>query len=71
MEGLLTSIFEGFRWIWEAKLGGKSFQNHSKIHQNSNQNSIQILTSRLEASKVIFIGRAEAPDVAPAVLGGS
>ena len=26
MEWLLFSIFIGFRWLWEAKLGGKSFQ---------------------------------------------
>ena len=30
MEGLLTSIFGGFWCIWEAKLGGKSFQNLSR-----------------------------------------
>ena len=30
MEWHLASIFNGFRWFWEAKLGGKSFQNPSK-----------------------------------------
>ena len=71
MEGLLASIFEGFWWIWEAKLGGISFQNHFQAPQNDTQNLSRILTSSLEASRVNFIGRAAAPNAAGQVLGGS
>ena len=72
MEGLLASIFGGFWWIWEAKLGGKSSQNHFQAPPNDNQNSARILTSSLETSRVIFVGATGSPDAAAAaVLGGS